>query len=95
MSLRGEWIANCRPERVQRIAAASIFHLLVGPRRPNQLQTTEGLESEGIVGLYRVGKKDEQAARADQERYLAQSEFLPTPEALRDLLGDLGPSRSR
>lgn len=95
MSQRGEWIANCRPERVQRIASASVFLLRVGPPRPNQLQTMEGLESEGLVGLYRVGKKDDQAARTDQERYLAQSEFLPSPEALRDLLGDLGPSRSR
>lgn len=95
MSHRGEWIANCRPERVQRIATASIFHLQVGPPRPNQLQTLEGLESDGLVGLYRVGKKDDQATRADQESYLAQSEFLPSPEALRYLLGELGPSRSR
>ncbi len=95
MSQRGEWIANCKPERVQRICSASVFMLRVGPPRPNQLQTTEGLESEGIVGLYRMGKKDDQEARADQERYLAQSEFLPSPEALRDLLGDLGPSRTR
>lgn len=79
MSLRSEWIANCRPERVQHIVAASIFHLLVRPPRPHQLQTTEGLESEGIVVLYRVGKKDKQAARADQERYLAQSEFPAHP----------------
>ncbi|MFH1035418.1 MAG: hypothetical protein V1806_12995 [Pseudomonadota bacterium] len=95
MSQRGEWIANCRPDRVQRISSASIFNLRVGPPRPNQLQTMEGLESEGIVGLYRVGKKQDQDARADQERYLAESEFLPSPESLRDLLGDLGPSRTR
>jgi len=80
---------------VQRISAASVFLLRVGPPRPNQLQTLEGLEADGYVGLYRVGKKDESTARNDQETYLAQSEFLPTPEALRDLLGDLGPSRSR
>lgn len=95
MAQRGEWIANCRPERVQRISSASVFLLQVGPPRPNQLQTREGLESDGYVGLYRIGKKDDPAARADQERYLSESEFLPSPESLRDLLGDLGPSRSR
>jgi hypothetical protein len=80
---------------VQRISSASVFHLQVGPPRPNQLQTMEGLLSDGLVGLYRVGKKEDPLARADQERYLAQSEFMPSPEALRDLLGELGPSRSR
>jgi hypothetical protein len=95
LSQRGEWIANCRPERVQRISSASIFLLRVGPPRPNQLQTQEGLESDGMVGLYRVGKKDQELARSDQEQYLNQSEFLPSPEALRDLLGSMGPSRPR
>lgn len=80
---------------MQRISSASIFLLRVGPPRPNQLQTLEGLEADGMVGLYRVGKKDQDSARADQELYLNQSEFLPSPEALRDLLGSLGSSRSR
>ncbi len=55
----------------------------------------EGLLSEGIVGLYREGKKGEFEARADQARYLADSDFVPSPEALRDLLGSLAPDRSR
>lgn len=55
----------------------------------------EGLLSEGIVGLYREGKKNEFETRADQARYLAESDFVPSPEALRNLLGPLAPDRTR
>ncbi len=95
MSAWGEWIANCKPDRVDRIRSASVFRLQVGPPRPNQFQTMEGLLSEGIVGLYREGKKGEIETRTDQARYLAESDFVPSPEALRDLLGPLAPDRTR
>lgn len=95
MSNKGEWIANCRPERVSRISSASIYLLRVGPPRPNQMQTREGLEADGFVGLYKVGRKEDEAARLDQHDYLEQSDFLPTPETLRGLLGPLGPNRPR
>ncbi len=95
MSQSGEWIANCRPDRVTRISAASVYLLQVGPPRPNQMQTMDGLLAEGIVGLYRVGKKESQNIQADQQEYLAQSEFLPSPDSLRGLLGSLGPDHTR
>lgn len=90
MSNRGEWIANCLPNRVDRIQSASIFRLEVGPPVPNQLQTLEDLKDRGMVGLYRLEKKTEQDRCADQERYLHQSEFMPTPRVIRDMLGPLG-----
>lgn len=95
MATKQDWIANCKPDRVERIRAASIYHLQVGPPKPNQLQTMEGLLSDGIVGLYRTGKKDQGVVRGDQARYLADSDFSPSPEALRDLLGPLAPDRLR
>lgn len=90
-----DWVANCKPDRVERIRAASVFTLQVGPPRPNQLQTMEGLLAEGVVGLYRVGKKESGHVRNDQARYLAESDFSPSPDALRDLLGSLAPDRTR
>ncbi|MFZ5585795.1 MAG: hypothetical protein ACOZHQ_07695 [Thermodesulfobacteriota bacterium] len=95
MASKNDWVANCKPDRVERIRAASVFLLQVGPPCPNQLQTMEGLLSEGVVGLYRVGRKDQGAVRGDQAKYLAQSDFAPSPEALRNLLGPLAPDRSR
>jgi hypothetical protein len=95
MSVLGEWIANCKRERVERIADASIYVLKVGPPRPNQLQTLDNLEAEDIVGLYRLTKKNDDAARCDQERYLRNSDFMPSPESLRHLLGSLNGLRSR
>lgn len=90
MSNRGQWIANCVPTRVDRIRSASIFRLEVGPPVPNQLQNLEDLESRGMVGLYRNEKKSEEEAREDQERYLSQNRFMPTPQVIRDMLGPLG-----
>jgi hypothetical protein len=55
----------------------------------------EGLLAEGIVGLYRVGKKEAQEVAQDQRTYLSQSEFLPSPNSLRGLLGSLGPDHTR
>ena len=95
LASKNNWIANCKPDRVERIRAASVFLLQVGPPRPNQLQTMEGLLSDGGVGLYRAGKKDQGAVHSDQARYLAESDFAPSPEALRDLLGPLAPDRPR
>ena len=59
------------------------------------MQTLENLEADGLVGLYRVGRKEDGEVRADQERYLSQSDFQPSPSVLRDLLGPLGPARPR
>jgi hypothetical protein len=95
MSVLGEWIANCKMERVERIAYASIYVLEVGPPRPNQLQTLDNLQAEGIVGLYRLSKKNDAATRYGQERYLKNSDFMPSPESLRNLLGSLNGLRSR
>ena len=95
MNTWGEWIANCKPDRVDRIRSAGVFRLQVGPPRPNQFQTMDGLLADGIVGLYRVEKKAEPEALADQARYLAESDFSPSPQALRDLLGSLAPDRAR
>ena len=75
----GQWIANCKTERVKRIARASVYVLEVGPPRPNQTQTLQNLKAEGLVGLYRVGKKDEKTSQIDQNHYLRSSDFLPSP----------------
>ena len=83
MSHQGEWIANCMPDRVARISAASVFLLQVGPPKPNQMQRQEDLEQQGMVGLYRMGKKSEQEAQAGQTSYLSQSDFSPSPGILR------------
>lgn len=91
----GQWIANCKPERVDRISSASIFILRVGPPRPNQMQTQEALEADGLVGLYRVAKKDQLDVRNGQEAYLRDTDFLPSPDTLRGMLGPLNPNRSR
>ena len=80
---------------MERIASASIFNLQVGPPRPNQMQTRQALEDDGFVGLYRMGKKDQDEVRSSQETYLRQTEFLPSPEILRGMLGPLNPNRSR
>lgn len=90
MSHKGEWIANCLPDRVDRISAASIYLLQVGPPRPNQLQTLEDLLEQGMVGLYRVGKKHASEAAAGQEEYLRNSPFTPSPGILKDFLDSLG-----
>ena len=83
MSHQGEWIANCMPDRVARISAASVFLLQVGPPKPNQMQKQEDLEGIGMVGLYRTGKKTQQEAQAGQESYLRESDFAPTPGVMR------------
>ena len=90
MSEQGEWIANCLPDRVDRIKSASVFMLSVGPPIPNQMQTQEDLLERGLVGLYRTGKKSEVAVRRDQESYLRQSDFTPSPGALRSIMEPLG-----
>lgn len=90
-----EWIANCKLERVERISAASIYVLEVGPPRPNQLQTLENLQAEGLVGLYRTSKKDDATSRKDQNQYLSSLDFTPSPEGLKSLLGSLASLRSR
>lgn len=95
MSHIGDWVANCKPDRVERISAASVYLLEIGPPRPNQMQTLEGLEADGVVGLYKVGKKSPPEALAGQQAYLQSSEFSPSPESLREFLGSLGPLRSR
>jgi len=87
LSRQGEWIANCLPERVDRIRAASVFLLNVGPPQPNQMQTQEDLEERGLVGLYRVGEKSAQQIRAGQESYLKASDFMPTPAVLLSFWG--------
>lgn len=90
VSTKGEWIANCLPERVERIAKASVFFLSVGPPQPNQLQTTEDLEAQGLVGLYKGPRKSAGQTATDQRDYLDQSDFTPTPSALSGFLGPLG-----
>ncbi len=91
MSQRGDWIANCPPDRVERIAQASIYRLEVGPPVPNQQQTLEDLKDQGLVGLYRQEKKSTQETSKGQRSYLEQSPFGPSPTALRGYLGPLGP----
>ena len=95
MADNGQWIANCKQDRVERISAASIYVLHVGPPVPNQLQTLEKLQDEGFVGLYRTVKKEDLIARRDQDNYLNSSEFVPSPESLRSLLGSLAILRGR
>lgn len=89
MSHRGQWIANCMPSRVERIRSASIFKLQVGPPVPNQLQTLEDLVDRGMVGLYRLEKKSDEQMRSDQQRYLDENHFMPSPRVIRDMLGPL------
>lgn len=89
MSQQGEWIANCPPDRVERIAKASVYRLEVGPPVPNQQQTLEDLEEQGLVGLYRREKKSQQETSDGQRSYLEQSPFGPSPSALRGYLGPL------
>ena len=86
MNNTGQWIANCKVERVKRIARASIYVLTVGPPQPNQTQTLQSLMADGLVGLYRVGKKDEKTSQRDQNQYLKSSDFLPSPESLKSML---------
>jgi hypothetical protein len=86
VSHSGEWIANCLPERVERISAASVYRLKVGPPRPNQLQTMDDLEEKGLVGLYRLEAKNPEAIRSDQAQYLRASPFAPAPGALRSYM---------
>jgi hypothetical protein len=83
VSRKGEWIANCMPDRVARISSASVYLLRVGPPRPNQMQRLEDLENQGMVGLYRLGKKSNEETQAGQASYLQESEFAPAPGVLR------------
>ncbi len=87
---KGEWIANCLPEKVERIRAASVFRLEVGPPRPNQMQNLDDLLEQGLVGLYRVGKKKPDEIQRGQQSYLRQSDFAPTPGVLLSFLGPAG-----
>lgn len=89
VSKRGAWIANCLPSRVERIQSASIFHLEIGPPKPNQLQTFEDLVDQGLVGLYKGSKKKAIAAASDQARYLSTSDFSPSPGLLVDILHNM------
>lgn len=89
VSHKGDWIANCLPDRVERISAASVYLLRVGPPRPNQLQNLEDLEEQGMVGLYRVGKKPDDDVRQGQRSYLDSSPFAPSPGVLKGFLGPL------
>lgn len=95
LSRQGEWIANCKPDRVDRIRAASVFLLQVGPPQPNQLQTLQDLEDRGLVGLYRVGEKSPPDIRQGQETYLKESDFMPTPAILMGFWGPRGPGGTR
>lgn len=92
MALKGEWIANCLPDRVERIAAASVYHLRVGEPRPNQLQTYDDLKERGLVGLYRIDKKSRREVESGQKNYLSGSDFTPTP-ALLAAFSDLAAER--
>jgi hypothetical protein len=95
MAEYGQWIANCKKEKTERIASASIYVLRVGPPVPNQLQTLEKLKAEGFVGLYRLEKKETETALREQNSYLHASEFAPSPESLKNLLGSLASLRGR
>jgi len=90
VSRKGEWIANCLPDRVERISAASVYLLQVGPPRPNQLQNLDDLVEQGMVGLYRVGKKNHDQVRHGQTRYLEESPFAPVPGVLKEFMGSMG-----
>jgi hypothetical protein len=94
VSQKGDWIANCLPERVERISAASVYLLRVGPPRPNQLQNMEDLVEQGMVGLYRLGKKADDDVRKGQAHYLETSPFAPSPSVLKGFLGPLSGSNS-
>lgn len=95
LSRQGEWIANCQPDRVDRIQAASVFLLKVGPPQPNQLQNRRDLEERGLVGLYRTGEKPTRDIRQGQATYLRESDFLPTPAILMGFWGPRGPGGTR
>lgn len=87
MATKGEWIANCLPDRVARISSASVYRLRVGPPVPNQMQCYEDLVEQGMVGLYRMGKKAQGKVQAEQQKYLDESEFKPSLGMLLDFLG--------
>jgi hypothetical protein len=95
MAQYGQWIANCKREKVERIRAASIYALRVGEPVPNQFQNLEKLRAEDFVGLYRLDKKEESAVQKDQHDYLRCSEFIPSPETLKAMLGSLALLRNR
>ncbi|MDR1398253.1 MAG: hypothetical protein LBJ14_11070 [Desulfarculales bacterium] len=95
MAAYGQWIANCKKERAERIASASIYILEVGPPVPNQLQTLEKLQADNFIGLYRLEKKETETILREQNNYLHASEFTPSPESLKNLLGSLASLRSR
>jgi hypothetical protein len=94
VSRKGDWIANCLPDRVERISAASVYLLRVGPPKPNQLQNMEDLVEQGMVGLYKTGKKDEADVREGQALYLSKSPFAPSPSSLKGFLGPMSGSNS-
>jgi hypothetical protein len=95
MAQYGQWIANCKKERVERICAASIYALQIGKPMPNQFQSLEKLETDGFVGLYRLDKKESGLVQRDQNNYLRNSEFAPNPETLKNILGSLAILRNR
>lgn len=86
MSTKGDWIANCLPDRAEHIADASVYRLQVGPPRPNQMQKYEDLVEKGMVGLYRLEKKDSRAIKSGQKTYLQESDFKPAPGVLLSFL---------
>ena len=94
MSRKGDWIANCLPDRVERISAASVYLLRVGPPKPNQLQNMDDLLEQGMVGLYRMGEKEEEEVREGQALYLKSSPFAPSPGTLKGYLGPMSGSNS-
>jgi len=94
VSHKGDWIANCLHDRVERISAASVFLLRVGPPRPNQLQNMDDLVEQGMVGLYRVGKKTDEDTRRGQENYLESSPFAPSPGVLKGFMGPISNTNS-
>lgn len=83
---KAQWIANCRSDRAQRIAQASIYVLRVGPPVPNQMQTLENMLADNMVGLYRIAKKDAAVSQSEQNQYLDSCDFSPSPESLKSLL---------
>lgn len=94
VSHKGDWIANCLPDRVERISAASVYLLRVGPPKPNQLQNMDDLVEQGMVGLYRLKKKADDDVRKGQAHYLESSPFAPSPSALKGFLGPMSGSNS-
>lgn len=94
MSHKGDWIANCLPDRVERISSASVYLLKVGPPKPNQLQNMEDLLEQGMVGLYRIGKKADDDVQRGQAEYLESSPFAPSPGVLKGFMGPLSTTNS-